>query len=225
MDRDLDGNVDLVYIADMSGDLWRFDTRQDPDPTVWSSSKLFDGSDPITANPVTALGENGKIWVYFGTGAYVDDDDMVSDGQQYFYAVADVHDGGTATYKNLTDQTTNPGAIDNNDRGWYVELWGAPGERVIEQAVVVAENVIFTSFAPSLDACVAGGESWLYQMAYDTGNNPKSEEGNSGRHAPDLPGRRRGVVPGGRPRPGQGGGPVQRCQHQDRGHRRGHQDA
>jgi len=178
VDLDRDGNAELVYIADMSGDLWRFDTRQEADPAYWSVSKLFDGTAPITAAPVTARGQNGTIWVYFGTGAYVDDNDMVSADPQYFYAIGDVHDGSTNTYKTLTNQTSSPGAIAPNDNGWYVALWGAPGERVIEQAVVVAENVIFTSFAPSLDACVAGGESWLYQLAYDTGNNPKSEQDN-----------------------------------------------
>ena len=35
--------------------------------------------------------------------------------------------------------------------------------------VVVAQEVIFTSFAPSGEACTAGGESWLYQARYDNG--------------------------------------------------------
>ena len=180
VDYDLDGDADLVYVGDMSGSVWRFDTNGWTSPAGWSQSKLFAGGDPITANPVAAFGRNGEVWVYFGTGAYLQDDDMVSDEQQYFYAVADRHDGATASYKSLTDQTDDPdGTLDTGDRGWYVELWGALGERVIEQAVVVAENVIFTSFAPSLDACVAGGESWLYQMRYDTGSNPKSEEENA----------------------------------------------
>lgn len=180
IDYDLDGDVDLIYIADMSGDLWRFDTRSSANPAAWSVSKLFDDNDPITANPVVAYGERGEVWVYFGTGVYLEDPDMVTAAQQYFYAVADRHDGNTATYKSLANQTTKPnGTLASADRGWYVELWGGLGERVIEQAVVVAQNVIFTSFAPSLDACVAGGESWLYQMAYNTGANPKSEEGNT----------------------------------------------
>jgi type IV pilus assembly protein PilY1 len=176
VDRNLDGNADLVYIADMAGDVWRFDTNGTYNPASWSASKLFSGSDEITANPVAAYGENGEVWVYFGTGAYVQDDDMVSSEQQMFYGVADRHDGDTLDYRDLADQTDSLDPLDASDRGWYVELWGGLGERVIEQAVVVAGNVIFTSFAPSLDACVAGGESWLYQMAYDSGGNPKSEE-------------------------------------------------
>jgi hypothetical protein len=38
--------------------------------------------------------------------------------------------------------------------------------------VVVAETVIFTSFAPSEDPCVAGGLSWLYQLSYADGGVP-----------------------------------------------------
>jgi hypothetical protein len=45
-------------------------------------------------------------------------------------------------------------------------------ERVTQKCVVVAETVIFTSFAPSDDECVAGGLSWLYQMSYDNGGVP-----------------------------------------------------
>ncbi|MBE0567728.1 MAG: hypothetical protein IH621_17375 [Krumholzibacteria bacterium] len=176
VDYDLDGEADLVYVADMSGDVWRFATDGSAAPSGWDESRLFDGSRPITANPVVAYGAHGEVWVYFGTGAYIEDDDMVSTGQQYFYGIADRHDGGTASSGNLANQTSNPGALDAGDRGWYVALWGGEGERVTEQAVVVAETVIFTSFAPSPDACVAGGESWLYQMAYDSGRNPKAAE-------------------------------------------------
>ncbi len=53
-----------------------------------------------------------------------------------------------------------------------MNLWHDPAERVTETAVVVAETVIFTAFAPSGDACVAGGTSWLYQMNYDDGGIP-----------------------------------------------------
>jgi hypothetical protein len=47
---------------------------------------------------------------------------------------------------------------------------------VTEAAAVVAETDIFTSFAPDQDACVAGGESYLYQMSYKDGDKT-SEQG------------------------------------------------
>ena len=40
----------------------------------------------------------------------------------------------------------------------------------------MAETVIFTSFAPSSETCAAGGESWLYQMRYDSGGIPDNED-------------------------------------------------
>jgi type IV pilus assembly protein PilY1 len=178
VDVNLDDEVDLVYIADMSGDVWRFETGGDPNPTNWEMSKFFDGIEPITADPVTSYGTSPEIWVYFGTGAYFDDEDMITMDQQYFYGIKDLHDGTTSTRRMLADQTGGAAEI-GNTRGWWVELWGATGERVTEQAVVVAENVIFSSFSPSTDVCVAGGESWLYQMAYDTGRNPQSESDNA----------------------------------------------
>ena len=57
----------------------------------------------------------------------------------------------------------------NNHYLFRIDLWNKEGERVTEKCAVVAETVIFTSFAPTLEACTAGGESWLYQMSYDDG--------------------------------------------------------
>ena len=45
-----------------------------------------------------------------------------------------------------------------------------------QPAVVVAETVIFTSFAPDTDACVAGGTSFLYQMRYDNGDKTDEQD-------------------------------------------------
>ena len=43
--------------------------------------------------------------------------------------------------------------------------------------MIVAKEAIFSSFAPSGDACSSGGESWLYQMRYDNGGVAGDEEG------------------------------------------------
>lgn len=171
VDIDLDGQTDLVYVADMLGSIYRIALNGNTNPSGWSVSEFYEGSQEITANPVAAFGPNGAIYVYFGTGAYLQDPDMESSGQNSFICVFDKHDGSTADMGNLVNQTSTVGEMSGSS-GWYVNLWNDDMERVTQKCVVVAETVIFTSFAPSDDPCVAGGMSWLYQMRYDDGGVP-----------------------------------------------------
>ncbi len=168
VDLDLDGNVDLIYVADLLGSLWRLEVSGYTNPNSWGRSELFTGGNEITASPTAAYGPDGKVFIYFGTGAYMSEDDMVTLDQQDFFCVIDKHDGSTTEKKNMVDQTSTIHQL-TDEPGWYVELWSEPGERVTETAVVVAETVIFTSFAPTQVACVGGGTSYLYQMRYDDG--------------------------------------------------------
>ncbi len=175
VDLDLDGNVDLVYVADLLGSLWRLEVAGYTNPDHWAVTELFTGGNEITAPPTAAYGENGEVYVYFGTGAYLTEDDMTDLTEQRFYCVIDKHDGATLDYKDLENQTSTIHTISDSP-GWYVELWNEPGERVTETAVVVAKTVIFTSFAPTQVACVGGGTSYLYQMRYDDGGMAENED-------------------------------------------------
>ena len=172
VDLNLDGQTDVIYVADYLGSLWRFGTDNDPNPANWSKSELYAGTDVITADPVAAYGPSGKVYVYFGSGAYLEDADMTTSDPQFFFCVFDNHSSQTLGKSDLRNQTSSINDVTSTD-GWYVALWNEPGERVTEQAAVVAETVIFTSFAPTQDACVAGGASYLYQMKYDTGGVPE----------------------------------------------------
>ena len=171
VDLNLDGQTDLVYMSDLLGNVWRMALNGHKNPANWSTTKLYNGGEELTADPVAAYGPNGDIYVYFGTGAYLEDDDMTTDEQEYFVCLFDNHSGTTADMRDLVNQTSTIRDV-TSSKGWYVALWKGDGERVTEQAVVVAETVIFTSFAPSLEACVAGGFSYLYQMSYDNGGVP-----------------------------------------------------
>jgi len=175
VDVDLDGEVDLVYIADLSSRVWRFATDGDPDPGNWDRSLLFESNREITAPLVASYGENGEILLYFGTGAYLTEDDMMTANSNSFICVKDLHDETALDLCDLVDQTDDINSVQGS-RGWYVNLWNTAGERVTQEAAVVAGTVIFTSFAPTLDACVSGGSSYLYQMAYDTGGLPDSDD-------------------------------------------------
>ncbi|MCP4748132.1 MAG: hypothetical protein GY874_18655 [Desulfobacteraceae bacterium] len=67
----------------------------DEDPANWLESKLFDSPDaPITA-PVSVSIESfpdkgiDNVWIYFGTGRYIGEDDMYDGQQQYIYGIKD----------------------------------------------------------------------------------------------------------------------------------------
>ena len=131
VDLNLDGETDLIYVADMLGNVYRFDTGGSAYPADWRASDLYRGTQEITADPTVAFGENGAVYVYFGTGAYVSDPDMLNTDQQSFVCVFDRHSGETLTRGDLTNQTNSIQDI-GNDRGWYVNLWNGTGERVTE---------------------------------------------------------------------------------------------
>ncbi len=175
IDMTMDGEIDLVYFGDLNGDVWRAATNGNPDPDYWDYSRLFSGTQEITASPVVSHGANGEVYVYFGTGAYLNEDDMMTSDPHSFVCVIDKHTGATYDKKDMEDQTDSITSVIGAD-GWYVDLWNEEGERVTEEAVVVAETVIFTSFAPTQAACVSGGNSYLYQMAYDTGGLPNESD-------------------------------------------------
>ncbi len=176
VDLDLDGNVDLIYVADLLGSLWRLQVNGYTNPNSWNVTELFTGGNEITSPPTAAYGEDGRVYVYFGTGAYLDEADMTNMDQQDFFCIVDKHDGATVDKRDLVDQTSTIHTM-NDDPGWYVELWNEPGERVTETAVVVAKTVIFTSFAPTQVACVGGGSSYLYQLNYQDGGVPPDAPG------------------------------------------------
>lgn len=175
VDYDLDGEIDLVYIGDLAGNMWRMKTNGTANMSSWSVTRFYTGYEPITAPPAAAFGPGGAVYVYFGTGAYLTEDDMMTADPQYFICLFDKHNGAENDLKDLENQTTSIGDVSSED-GWYIELVQKEGERIKGKAAVIAENVIFTSFAPTLEACAAGGESWLYKMAYDDGGLLEDEE-------------------------------------------------
>jgi type IV pilus assembly protein PilY1 len=175
VDIDLDGRTDVVYCADFSGHVWRLQTNDSPYPSSWDVTALFAGDMPISAPPVPAFGENNEIYVYFGTGVYLEDTDLATTDQNSFYCVFDSHDGNSHGRYDLVDQTSVIHDIGNAD-GWYIDLIQDPAERVTEPAVVAAGAVLFTSYAPNCEPCMGGGRSWLYRMSYDDGSAIQNDD-------------------------------------------------
>lgn len=181
-----DGYIDLVYIGDVGGQLWKFDVS--PLATFsgglvdnWTGKRLF-ATDPSQPNP-PAVGEYypkqpiyvapalasdnyGNLWVYFGTG---DRNHPNNTSTNRFYGIKDnttMANGSVLTEASLVDVTSgNKDAI----QGWFFKL-GAD-EKVLGAADVFNQIVFFSTFTPGVAVTCGsgGGTAQLYAIQMTTG--------------------------------------------------------
>lgn len=173
VDLDFDGTSDIGYVADLAGTVYRIQFNGTAAAGSWQVTRLFSGDQPITARPVAAFAENGQINVYFGTGVYLDEPDILTRDLMDFYCIYDRHDGNENPL--LVDQTDGDRDVVEAD-GWYIDLVARSGERVVKPAAVAAGLVFFTSFAPNDEPCRSGGYSYFYRINYDDGTVSESDD-------------------------------------------------
>jgi type IV pilus assembly protein PilY1 len=117
-DKNLNYNVDAIYLGDTywasnkwQGGLYKvavpctncewdpdYDpgqpTEYDTNPANWIAHKFFDSDQPITAAPSISVEyypdfQVDNVWIYFGTGRYISEDDKASTDPQYLYGIKD----------------------------------------------------------------------------------------------------------------------------------------
>ncbi len=199
VDVDLDGDVDVIYVGESywSGGRWygriyKILTNESDDLNDWTMSEFMDVPGPITTGGASVMDDNGRLWVYFGTGRYFSDIDESDMSDQYFFGVIDPdwNAASTVDFDDLTDvssasiQQTDTGTyvynyadhpisydsllVDiNTSAGWKTTL--TDGERVINRPIVIGGVVFFTTYTPNDDLCSFGGDSRLYGVDYRTG--------------------------------------------------------
>jgi type IV pilus assembly protein PilY1 len=182
VDIDFDGYTDLFYMSDLAGNLWRFDLETFPP----ERSLLFHTDQPIQAEPILTVDYDNDVYLYFGTGKYIDPIDFIDVSINTFYCVIDNHSLQTVDRSDLVDQTNTIQEISSTDRGWFVDLLLGEGERIVEPDALVAGVVYFTSFKPMAERCEFGGFSWLYAMDFRNGaavdgNDDTSDDTTEGR--------------------------------------------
>jgi type IV pilus assembly protein PilY1 len=196
IDVDNDKVIDYAYAGDLQGNLWKFDLRSMASAS-WTVAQLFQARNasnevqPITVKPALSQPTSqpsGGVMVLFGTGQYITSTDPSSTQVQSFYAIWD-NGAGLATRSQLQVQTiqaetsefgytlrqTSNSAVNySTKRGWYMDLvvngQSAVGERVVSNAIVRYDRVIFVTTLPSTDVCQPGGGSWLMELEAYTGS-------------------------------------------------------
>jgi type IV pilus assembly protein PilY1 len=134
--------------------------------------------------PPSVTLEKGYDLVFIGTG----DREMAcrpDTAPDRIYCLKDTHTAATFTEMNLADVTipTDPvpdlkiaGDVDGNgemDMGWYIRLVDSTGtgigEKVLAKGTVFYKTYYITTFIPTNDPCVPGGDSAILALNYKTG--------------------------------------------------------
>lgn len=205
-DLDNDGDADYVYAGDLKGNLWKFDLT-DTDPDNWEianeAKPMFTALDPSNnSQPITAAVALGRepqtteIFVAFGTGKYITNDDATgSDPQvQTIYSLIDRNEviGGRSDLEERTIPYWGKDAKGRDARawekysplpagvdGWYMDLGvpspAADGERVVTAPFLRQRALWFSSMIPKPGTdCDSTGTGYLNAIDMFTGTNPQS---------------------------------------------------
>ncbi|NRB40258.1 MAG: hypothetical protein HRU20_17625 [Pseudomonadales bacterium] len=181
---DLDGDMimDRVYAGDLLGNMWVFDINSSANSSNvqsnWKTTRLFtagkNSSDvqPITSAPMLARNPDIKaaapnLMVMFGTGQYIENDDIKDLSVQSIYAVHDRGDTSLRRYKSsagvqqlqkrtftetlstsglqVREGESNAPDIDwDKQWGWYADLYSDKnGNKNIDSAEIKGERLVF----------------------------------------------------------------------------------
>lgn len=198
-DNNRNGNSDWVFAGDLSGNIWKFDLSS-TNPNSWgvaySNQALFSAKDasnkaqPITGGITLASHpQTGELWLFFGTGKYLETGDSLNTDTQSWYGIID----GTAisgrsllvqrtmsnvTYTNgtVSEQARLFSVAGSNDmvnkRGWFMDLIDSR-ERITSKARMVGANLIINTIIPDSDLCNPQGDGWVLAIDPFTGSRLK----------------------------------------------------
>ncbi len=182
IDTNGDSRVDILYIGDVAGQLWKVDLT---DTTGnWVPQLIFatnsggsaDLTQPIFFAPAVTFDEQHKLWVFFGTG---DRAEPMKEKTKNW--IVGLYDDGltTATKKDLGDlvnisadaATYNNATAGVSNFGWkygfYDNASAKESQKVFSSGLMISDTLYFTVFDPAvtIDICAsATGYSYLYKF-------------------------------------------------------------
>jgi type IV pilus assembly protein PilY1 len=196
VDTDSNGTADAIYAGDLKGNVWKFNISS-ASPASWNVAfgglPMFQAQDaggtaqPITASMYTALNDRtgdpnqGKRFVFFGTGTYFKDGDALDTQTQSWYGIveqtAPIAGRSALKQRSISQKVTTNGltsrsfgkAVANDmvsKAGWYLD-WNNPlvGERIVTTSKIAKFTIpalIATSLYPvPADPCLTGGLGFL----------------------------------------------------------------
>ncbi|HZI45109.1 MAG TPA: PilC/PilY family type IV pilus protein, partial [Ilumatobacter sp.] len=176
VDVDGDGYTDRMYAGDMGGQVWRFDVNNgQPAATLVDGGVIASlggaaatGAENVrrfyNAPDVAFINGNGMSFIHVGIGSGHRGHPLNVGVQDYFYALRDYanlsmtqaqYDALTVvTHTDLTLVSGSSSSVASNAPGWRfaLNIDGWQGEKVLAEARTFANQVIFSTFMPTVTA-------------------------------------------------------------------------
>ena len=197
------GVADYAFAGDLRGNVWQFDLADGTSTRLFQAVGPADEEQPITARMnATAHPDDGSIWVFFGTGRYLNAADIDVTEVQSIYGLRvqpkssgkpvvdeDSTRGDDLLEREILAQEENGSVTERatelavaNDMqgnaGWYMDLihdGNDQGERVLNIAQLVAGNLYVTTMIPIAgDPCEVLPPGATMVVDPFTGANPGS---------------------------------------------------
>ena len=214
MDIDKDGIIDRIYAGDLLGNMWAFNIQAPATTTNvasrWLVKRLFvtaGATQPITTPPMVVrdpgiLAPDPNLMVIFGTGKYMEKNDLTSTDLQAIYAVhdrggdsedLDASDLAARWFEEVNVTQTDGSVLPNrrvngaginwaNQFGWRANLASQSsavitpeqqlGERLVYRPFVAGKLFVFNSLTPTVDACSGGSNGWTMLIDWTSGLAP-----------------------------------------------------
>jgi type IV pilus assembly protein PilY1 len=99
--------TDLIYFGTMGGEknaqtgrmhrVW----TDNAEPRNWTTSTLIDATGPVTAAPTVAMDETDRLWIFFGTGRFLNRADIPQSSPMSFYGIREPEVNGVKSWETV----------------------------------------------------------------------------------------------------------------------------
>jgi hypothetical protein len=171
--RIADYMADRIYLGNLFGNMYR--VRDIGFGEKATSAMLYNSGKTDHATPVSAKAEyasigNGDLWIYFGTGKYLDQVDKFTVDQQYFHGLLDVGAAKSTPYTpsdlvQMSTEIITAYALDKN--GLPVDL---NKDGVVNSSDLAQYRTLSCTAPDAAGSCNPDNESWRLKLAIPIGS-------------------------------------------------------
>lgn len=181
----LNNRANNIYAGDLNGNIWKINLKDKSLSQLGTAIDSLNNRQPITTK--IELGKiNNNVVLFFGTGQYLNENDLSNQNTQSFYAIKDssvsnnyydvfrynsnlIEQTITAT-EDSTSESSNEIVDWDLNSGWWFDFNSEIGERMNIDPVLTMGTLNIVTNVPSSNVC-DNGNSWYYQVDYKTGGS------------------------------------------------------